>query len=355
MARLLDFPGGIEDALFRRELELEGPGLAAFQVVDEVRRSPRANAFLALEPRLRRVRIRRHVFGLSIFRSNVFVVGGIHGREDGMVEALVELRRWLASLGARRILIVPISEEERRPVEEAGFGAIQVAAEGLIEPASFDLSGGAMADLRQMHNRARRRFELDVVEVDPEHRADARRWQQTYHDWLRKRPGGREMGLLVGTPCMEEPLGRRYFATTQPRRDVFPAVLSLTPGWDGAGFGVDIMARDEAGPPGAMDLLLIESIRRLGDEGVKRFSLGSSPMAAVPGEKLIAPTHLRLLMTFLFESSLGQRIFGFRHLFRYKNKFRPRWQRIYLAGWPRMGFWSLYTGGRLWGLFSGVA
>ena len=77
-------------------------------------------------------------------------------------------------------------------------------------------------------------------------------------------------------------------------------------------------------------------------------------MASVPGEPLDAPWSLRAFMAFLFRSSIGQRLFGFRQLFHFKNKFAPQWEPVYLAGWPRMGFWSMYAGGRMWGLFGGA-
>ena len=350
IATMLGVPGQIADALWGRGArEVELPRLTPREAADEAQASPRANSSLALEPGVDRYRVAGKVFGVSRSARNALVIGGLLGRAEPGGEALGALRERLAAAGFRRVLVVPVSDDEVGAVAEAGFRCVQVASVATLDPRDFSLAGSAHADLRQMCNRAASRFELSVREVEPgSEEADA--WLGVYDRWLSSRPMGHELKLLVGTPNIDEPLGRRYFAAFGPDGGAV-AAISITPGWGGSGYGVDIMSRDPDSPPGAMDLLMSETITRLGDEGRERFSLGASPMAPVPGERLRAPLHLRVLMNTLFRSRLGHALFGFRALFHFKNKFAPSWHRVFLAGWPKMGFWSLYAGGRMWGLF----
>lgn len=317
-----------------------------------MRSSPRANGYLALEPSLHQVQVGDHLFGFEQAGRNAFVVGGLHGPAEGAAEALVELRRALRRAGGRRVLVVPVDANALGTIEAAGFGWTQVAAEALVDPTDFTLGGSARAEVRQMCNRARRRSGLEVVEVDPATDADEREALAALHQrWLAARPEGHEMRLLVGTPQLDRPLGRRYFATLEPERGRPVAAVTLTPGWGGRGWGVDVMSREPSGPAGAMDLLLAETIERLGREGIERFSLGASPMAPVPGQRRQAPLRLRLLEELLFRTWLGRQLFPFRQLNRFKAKFAPRWRPVFLAGWPSMGLWAMYVSARMWGIF----
>jgi lysylphosphatidylglycerol synthetase-like protein (DUF2156 family) len=60
---------------------------------------------------------------------------------------------------------------------------------------------------------------------------------------------------------------------------------------------------------------------------------------------------LRWIFDLLFRSQLGNRIFGFRALYAFKSKFRPRWEPVYFAASPSLGWVTLYRGCRMWGLY----
>lgn len=311
-------------------------------------RAPRGNGYLALEPGLHRWAVGGSVFAVRLHARNAFAVGGLLAEDPAEAgRDLSALRRHLARAGVRRLLFFPVGASEAGALREAGLGCVPVGGEAFVELAGFTLAGGAFADLRQMCNRARRRHGLWVQELDP--LRDGPAFRRVHKRWLVSRPNGHPMALLVGSACLDRPLGRRYFGVRRDDGELV-AVSTWCPGWDGAGWGVDIMARDPQAPGGAMELLLSEVMQRLRDEGFGRVSLGASPMAPVAAGQPVPP-HLRLVFDTLRRSTWANHLFHFEPLFRFKDKFRPRWDPVLIGGWPDIGSWSLYVGCRLWGLF----
>ncbi|PIE16416.1 MAG: hypothetical protein CSA66_07355 [Proteobacteria bacterium] len=314
-----------------------------------MRASPRANGYLSLEPGLRRFTSDHGLMTWAASKRHAFAVGGLHATGDP-TRLLVDFRERLASARYRRALLFPVATEERAAAAAAGFRSLMVGAEAFVDLAGFSLAGKARADLRQMVNRGKKRYGVAVDEVRP---ADAGGGdlRSLYRHWLAARPLEDPMALLIGTPCFDRPLSRRYLVARVPDRPDPVAFVTLTPGWGGEGWGVDVMAREPSAPAGAMDVLLTEAITRMGDEGARVISLGACPMAertpiAWPESRL-----LRGVFRWLYASRLGNRLFPFLSLARYKDKFNPRWEAVHISAWPKMSVWALYAGCRMWGLF----
>ena len=129
------------------------------------------------------------------------------------------------------------------------------------------------------------------------------------------------------------------------------AFVTLIPGWGGAGVGLDVMARYPDAPAGTMDVLLVRAIERCFDAGMRIFSLGGCPMAEHGTLDADDPWLLRRIFRLLYRTRVGNYLFNFNSLVQFKAKFAPRWEPVYIAGWPRVSVRSLYTGCRMWGLF----
>ncbi len=348
-------PGRGLDALCRsgRPDAVPDAGLSLDALAARVRESPRANAYLSLEPGLRQILTNDGLVTWAAARRHAFIVGGVHAPDpDAFTRILAHARGALAAARYRRVLLFPLASDERHAACAAGFKSMMVGAEAIIDPHGFVLHGKRHADLRQMVNRGTKRYGLRVSELSPvtHHGVMA----QLYWRWLDDRPAGHRMQLLVGTPCLERPAGRRYFGVFAPGDAQHPvpvAFVSLTPGWGGRGWGLDVMVRSPDAPAGAMDVLLTHIIGQLADEGAERFSLGACPMA----ERTPIPSGdsrvLRAVFRWLYRSSLARRLFPFDSLARYKDKFTPTWEAVHLAGWPTINAGALYTGCRMWGLF----
>jgi len=310
--------------------------------------SPRANAYLALEPGVHLHPLSaRGVVGYRTSGRSLFAVGGVLGDPDAMTEHLERLRSTALGAGFKRVLLFPVSTSERAAVEAAGFRVVQVGSEAVVDPACFRLEGPQHADLRQMCNRARKRWGLRVVELDLA--VDYGRLVGFFDAWRSGLSGRAPMRLVLGTPCLDSPLGRRYFGAENDGG--LAAVVTVTPSRSGAAWAVDVMARKKGGPSGAMDLLLSETIAALGREGIRRMSLGSCPMSEKAHAEDPAPPLLTGIFHGLYRSWLGNRLFHFHGLAHFKNKFAPSWEPVLIGCAPRLGVWDLYAGCRMWGLF----
>ncbi|MCA9563347.1 MAG: DUF2156 domain-containing protein [Myxococcales bacterium] len=313
-----------------------------------VARSPRGNGYLALEPGTRRFSRGDDLIAYRVSGRTAFIVGGTHRGPDSGNEVLSQFVEVAKSAKIRRVLLFPVQEADRSAVEQVGFKTLQVGSEAFVDPQTFDLQGKRFADLRQMVNRATKRFDLGVEELDPH--ADREALQDFFQQWRKSLGGPHPLRLLVGTPCVDEPLGRRYMVARN-ECDQIVAAITLTPGWGGDGWGVDVMARLRDTPPGAMDFLLTRTIQRVREEGCTIFSLGACPMAEDAPIEQVSRPFLRWVFRGLYATKIGNRLFHFQGLTHFKRKFSPRWEPVYIAAWPRLGVPELYTGCRMWGLF----
>jgi phosphatidylglycerol lysyltransferase len=341
-----DLPGRALGLLDGSAALPQAPEVIRSQLALDVERSERGNAYLSLEPGLRVFRHDAGVLTWAAHRRTAFAVGGLHAPHSPR-SLLLAFREEVQNLGFKRALLFPVGSHERASVEEAGFRSLMVGAEAFLDPVAFSLEGGAMADLRQMVNRGQGRFGLEVEEVESE--AGRAEILDTYERWLLSRPAGHRMHLLIGTPRLSEPFSRRYFVARNA--DGIHAAVTLTPGWGGTGYGVDVMARPPDAAPGAMEVALVGALRTLAREGVRRLSLGSCPMLEAVSPPADDSRAMRTLLRWIYRSSLTQRLFAFQGLPRFKAKFRPTWEPTLIAGWPHMGARALYTGCRMWGLF----
>ena len=262
---------------------------------------------------------------------------------------LRDYRQRMADAGYRKLLLFPVSRSERALTHEAGFRSRLVGAEAIVDLPGFSLAGKAKADLRQMVNRGTKRYRVHVDEVDPGGAAVELR--HLYGHWLASRVLDEPMALLIGSPCFDRAAGRRFLVARVPDRPDPVAFVTLTPGWDGKVWGVDVMARLPDAPAGAMDVLILGAITRLRDEGARRLSLGACPMADKTPPDADDRGMMQRLFRWIYRSRLTNRLFPFQSLVHYKDKYAPRWEPVYLAAWPKVGIWSLYTGCRMWGLF----
>lgn len=346
-----ELPGLALDLLARTPREPPGLYLPARALAALAVTSPRANGYLSMEPGLRAFQTADGALTWVGHRHTAFAVGGLHVAPGGGDAARLAqaFRDALRAAGYRRALVFPAAEDERPPLAAAGVQTLSVGAEAFLDADDWTLRGKRRADLRQMVNRGTKRYGIRVREVKSFEAAG--RGGPLYERWLSNRPAGHRMRLLIGTPCFDRPAARRYFIADQGAGEPAQALATLTPGWGGRGWGVDVMARDPSAPAGTMEVLLSDLIQRTFDEGGRVFSLGASPM--LERTPLPPPDSglLRPVFRWLLASRLGNRLFRFRSLGHFKDKFSPRWEPVYMGAWPRMSPLALYAGCRMWGLF----
>jgi lysylphosphatidylglycerol synthetase-like protein (DUF2156 family) len=308
--------------------------------------APRGNGYLALEEGLSSFIRKENVLTFRQSGSSVFAVGGMFGPQQGCIDLLRDFREECLRKGVQRALLFPVAENEREMLRQAGFDSIHVGSEAILDPGTFTLVGRKRSGLRYMNNRAKREgisfhelTHVEAIECLPDL---LERW--------RRGLSSVQMRLVLGTACLDRPLGRRYFVACGGNHQPV-AAITLTPGWSGGGWALDLLIREREAPPGAIDGLLIHTIKILAEEGVRCFSLGACPMseyAAIgSGDRKV----MRAIFRLIYSTRIGDSLFHFKGLARFKAKFLPHWQPVYIGVWPKVSIWSLYEGCRMWGLF----
>lgn len=208
-----------------------------------------------------------------------------------------------------------------------GMNLRKVGEAAIIDLERFSLEGRAKQDLRTARNRARREGVTAEVLGPGEVRAAAAELKAVSDAWL-ARSGGPEKGFSLGRFDLDY-LDRGEVVCV--RRDggllAFASLMESTPRGEAA---VDLMRHMPDAPPGLMDFLFVSAIEHVKAKGLRRLSLGMTPLAGLD-ERRLAPTFARI-GAFVFDEGGG--LYGFRGLRAYKAKFGPRWEPVFMAAAP---------------------
>jgi phosphatidylglycerol lysyltransferase len=94
------------------------------------------------------------------------------------------------------------------------------------------------------------------------------------------------------------------------------------------GASIDLMRHRSDAPHGTMDFLFVHVLQWAKERGYATFSLGIAPLSGISGRRL-APAWARAAALVFHH---GERLYGFRGLPAYQEKFDPRWEPRYIAG-----------------------
>ncbi len=210
----------------------------------------------------------------------------------------------MAQLDRRRHRAVFVAVPDPEPYVRRGMHAIKIAEDARVELAGFSLAGKRLASIRHSVASARRAG-LRVVAWSP---AVASGVAKVSAVWLSTKRGG-EMGCTLGRldPEVMDSSTCRVALDTDDRVVGF---VTWRPFDDGYGRVLDLMRRLPDAPNPTMDLLIAESLREFAATG-----LSSASLAGVP----------------LGRGRFAERIYPTVSLRRYKQKFAPSWEPLWLA------------------------
>ena len=115
------------------------------------------------------------------------------------------------------------------------------------------------------------------------------------------------------------------------------AFTTWLPYLDGKAMILDLVRRRADSPVGTMELLILRSLEAFRDRGLKEASLNGIPLASVdrPGTDSSADgenaedSRLSEALRWLYDH--GGAVYEAKNLFRFKSKFAPRWEPMYLV------------------------
>ncbi len=218
----------------------------------------------------------------------------------------------------------------------AGFAAVCMGYEAVVDLARFTLDGRAMKDLRTARNRLTRLgFQAEVL-PPPQPAARLAELRAISDEWLAAMNGS-ELRFATGW-FDDDYLRDSPVMAVRAADQTIVAFANLVPEYQHNGMSIDLMRHRHGAEPGTMDYLFVMLFEWARGQGYATVSLGLSPLAGV-GERREDPAVERTLH-FIYENA--NRFYSFKGLRSYKEKFNPDWSPRYLvyrgaAGLPAIG------------------
>jgi lysylphosphatidylglycerol synthetase-like protein (DUF2156 family) len=224
--------------------------------------------------------------------------------------------------------LLALDERQRELSVGAGFAAVKIGEEAFLDVAEFSTAGKRRANVRHSVTRARKEG-VTVVRYDEPART-ARADQQLAGisaAWLADK-GGPELGFALGRFDLDRLDDQEVYAAvtgegTADERAV--GFVTWLPYAGGDAAVLDLMRRGDPCPPGVMECLIVDSLADFARRGRGTASLGGVPLAATTDRT----DRAQQLMGWLYEH--GGSLYAAKGLFRFKDKFAPRWESMYLA------------------------
>ena len=260
-------------------------------------------------------------------RGASWIVMGDPVRDPAEWPALLWRIRDLADRAQGRLLLYQVTGPVLEPAIGMGLHILKYGEEAIVDLPDFTLETPRLRSLRKAERVAARRglrFRIVPAAALPvvidELAAISAEWMAT--------KGHAEKGFSLGH--FDRRYMERFDVALAMEGDRIVAFANLWLTANHAEASVDLMRHRDDAPPGTMDFLFVQILQWAQQRGFRRFSLGIAPLSGISGRRL-APAWARAAALIFHH---GERLYGFRGLRGYKEKFDPEWEPRYIAG-PR--------------------
>ena len=260
-------------------------------------------------------------------RGTSWIVMGDPIGEPAAWPALLWRIRDLADAAQGRLLLYQISAPVLDLAIGMGLHIVKYGEEAVVDLPDLRLETPRLRSLRKAERAAARRgltFRVVPAAAVPVILDELRAISD---DWLAAK-GQSEKGFSLGRFDPEYLAHFDIAVAMVEDRIVAFANLWLTANREAA--SIDLMRHRDDAPHGTMDFLFVHLLQWARERGFATFTLGIAPLSGIDGRRL-APAWARAAALIFHH---GERLYGFRGLRAYKEKFSPRWEPRYIAG-PR--------------------
>ena len=220
-----------------------------------------------------------------------------------------------------------VTEELSLYYEQAGFAVCKIGEEARLDTNDFHLKGRDFQNLRTARNMAHKsnlafRWYSAAEGIDE---ALERQLVKISQSWLDEKHA-KEMTFDMGAFSIEDIRRDGAAIALDPSGEAL-AFATWRPFASGRGRCLDLM-RSLPNHRNVMDFVLVESILRFHEKGINDVSLGCAPLANANVE----PTPMQAedkAVLFLYQNLNS--VYGYKSLFEFKRKYRPKWRGRYIA------------------------
>jgi phosphatidylglycerol lysyltransferase len=208
--------------------------------------------------------------------------------------------------------------------KSSGFDVLPMGDEAIVKLDRFTLEGSENKTLRNSYNKmVRNGYHCDVIQP-PYSARMLRELNYISNDWLAMHQAI-EMQFSLGW-FDESYLNTCPILLVRDREGFIEAFANLVPEFQANEIAVDLMRYRQHSESGLMDFLFVSLFQWAHQQGYATFNLGLSALSDV-GEHSEDPIMERAL-NFIYQNV--NRIYNFRGLHSFKEKFHPVWERRYL-------------------------
>lgn len=255
------------------------------------------------------------------YKDNLMVLGDPIGNPALFKEAINAFRIY-----ADKFDMIPIFyeiNEENLPIyHENGFNFLKLGEEATFHLDEFILTGKRLSHLRTIKNKMmRKEFEFELLE-SPIPEDIMHQLKIISDEWLGDR---KEKGFSLGS-FNEDYINLAPVALVK-KDDEIIAFATIMPMYQKSTISIDLMRLIQSPPNGTMDALFIGIIEWAIAEGYEHFVLGKAPLSNV-GLNQFSKKREKIVKHLY---NYGNKIYSFKGLRRFKEKFYPEWKGIYLA------------------------
>lgn len=261
--------------------------------------------------------------------GDVFIaMGGPVGPPEERRDMIWRFRE-RADLYDARPVFYAVRRDLMQDLVETGLAIQKIGETAIVPLTEFSLEGSARGKIRTARNKALREgFSFEVAPFVPGSE-DAVAMRAVSDAWLAHHQG-KEKGFSLGR--FDEAYLKNFDIAAVR---IEGRIVAFTNIWAAPGkteAAIDLMRQAPGAPNGVMDFLFTELLLWAKAQGYSRFDLGMTPLAGLEGRRF-APIVSRI-GAYLFAH--GEALYGFSGIRKYKEKFSPEWEPVYIAALGRM-------------------
>jgi lysyl-tRNA synthetase class 2 len=287
---------------------------------------------------------RRAFVGYRVEGGVLVISGDPVGPDEALPALLSEVAAFAEQRGLR-IAAVGVSAQAQPLFTQLGLHSLYLGDEAIVETPSFSLDGRAIRKVRQSVTRLEKAgyscLTSPVDDLPAEQVAEA---MTAATRWL---GDAQERGFSMALDFGLAEHGDTFLVLAHDTNDRLRGLLHLVPTAKRRGLSLSLMRRDPEAPNGLTEFMIVKTIESFREQGIDEISLNFAAFARL----LHSPEGVaeRLLRRGL---QLADSFFQIERLYRFNDKFNPRWEARYLMhegplNLPRAALATLWLEGHL--------